>query len=1392
MIKKRVNATLHRGGGVRLSDLGQGKRLWLSLILSFLCAALLCCAFLLPKISNNKNITADAYAVKSQMTYALTEIKQKYASESNSAQALTTQTAAVYTPSATSNTTTTSRGSVTKNTSADDKIILTLTKSSNKGSVLLYTAFNASIEVPAYTEYTVTFTMSATISNTSSTAGLAYNFLYYGEEDHTSEVTLTYYTTSHRSQWSVGATTEVKSATLNAVSRTETFTNATNEPDTKTIYFGFMGVSGRNTSTAFGFTDTVTVTDTVIATDTKANVSIGSEGPDLSIETIYDKSGKTFNFDYDSAVSKLSSVTYTDTYGTTADKSDDVSIEADGDCTLYDAGTYVFSFDLKDLTSIYVWDDTGTKETHTVTVTITPKPMSVNWSTDKATTDSGSYYILPTLNVDPWVSGLLTGVRYYKSAGFEYDSTGFTVTNGEEVSLADIQADGKYYAVTELTGGVKKENYSITGDLFKSFNTDDDRTPVYVDVVKEDITFDNASHGISVNVKMTDGTPLTPGEDINLAYAYYPYSKESGEYSDTALSGDPTDAGKYKVVVSIAPTSDEEYKSASTMEYDFEIKQADPTIDFDYDRDSLFTGSALPALYAGPTSTRGTYTWTDDNTKLLSGERTYKYTFTPESENYKTVVDTVKITATDAGVTKITINESSLAELQEAEIYTSWTVADLKKYITVSYEREDGSKGDNLQGWTIDEQQFQEGENTFTVRYGSASTTFTVSGVIKVRFTGITQNFNQSGTTVYVGSSVNGILSMLTVYGIPNNGDNVKITSGYSLSVNGGAVFTEAGSITVTIKYACTETDCEGDANSDEPEAGYHYSTFTVTVTAVEFKGLNKPVFRPGVHIDEINSKTDLDDLRAYLTVTGYNNDGSDYVDENGNSELTEYELEGKLIDGKTCTVTIIYKGATETFEVDVPEAPEVEILDPIPVPEFEDKTYSGGVIDIVSSWKYAKYVDYRYLDAEGAVVSGPTNAGAYTIALTVKSGYEWESSAKSAAKYSLADDEKSDTITIGWNINKAVLSGKWNSKGELSLSSNGYTGETDVLVKYTYYKDGEEVDPAKLVMGETYTVTAELADTSNFGFDAATAELLAEPHEFTVPAPKAGGITAVWNAMNKKLWVLPLWAWIAIGLAVLILLIIIIVVAATRRKKRETEMKEEKKLEREERMMRMQSMQGMPITAAGMIAAQQAIPTAQQPMPVQQPVQQAMPTAQPAAADSSVLAEIKAELAELKAKINTPTAAADNSVMAMMELKMQMAELKNAQALAEIKTAQAIADDRRTRGGDNSIPAEVVVALFKAIQNGNITPANLNTVPAPAAVAELPQNVEESAAVPNTPTVYPPDAVITTTTTVDTRSERESEKNAKPIRAEKRGRDVSREDSGIPDLDGFYDSYEG
>ncbi|MDE6867709.1 MAG: hypothetical protein K2J83_01005, partial [Clostridia bacterium] len=99
---------------------------------------------------------------------------------------------------------------------------------------------------------------------------------------------------------------------------------------------------------------------------------------------------------------------------------------------------------------------------------------------------------------------------------------------------------------------------------------------------------------------------------------------------------------------------------------------------------------------------------------------------------------------------------------------------------------------------------------------------------------------------------------------------------------------------------------------------------------------------------------------------------------------------------------------------------------------------------------------------------------------------------------------------------------------------------------------------------------------------------------------------------------------------------------------------------------------------------------------------------------------------------------------------------------------------------GGNAIPAEVVVALLQAVNNGgNAVPVNTNAIPAPAPAA-LPQSVEESTQ--STHAQYPSDAVITTTTTVDT-----TQKSATQV-----GREISRTErsakSDFIDVDGFYD----
>lgn len=152
------------------------------------------------------------------------------------------------------------------------------------------------------------------------------------------------------------------------------------------------------------------------------------------------------------------------------------------------------------------------------------------------------------------------------------------------------------------------------------------------------------------------------------------------------------------------------------------------------------------------------------------------------------------------------------------------------------------------------------------------------------------------------------------------------------------------------------------------------------------------------------------------------------------------------------------------------------------------------------------------------------------------------------------------------------------------------------------------------------------------------------------------------------------------------------------------------------------------------------------------------------------VLAEERARTAESRLAEERARAAEEKSYRSMEERAM-------------------LAEERYVRGGGLPAPANQNVqspALFNgdmnpdfigaviasALRNSGIAPAALTT----AQNTDEPQTVEEKT-VPATPTMYPSDAVITTTTTVDTTK-------SKPITR-------SRDEEANFDVDGFYDTFE-
>ncbi|MDE7264997.1 MAG: bacterial Ig-like domain-containing protein, partial [Clostridia bacterium] len=916
--------------------------------------------------------------------------------------------------------------------------------------------------------------------------------------------------------------------------------------------------------------------------------------------------------------------------------------------TMIDAGEYTVNISLNDNATLG-WID-GTTGTKQITFTIKPKVLQIDWTKENHIEGEGGesfYFILPTLNVTPDVKQYLNEeVKYYLTSDYN-TSTG--IATGSPVTT--IEEGKNYYAVAEIKDGLTKSNYSFSGNPYCLFNTTDNRTAVVITIENSGEVYDGKQHAATATAKKMDGTPLVVGTDIDFSYTYY---KDGDSVYENGSTNPPTNAGTYKLVVSIKPTYNEEYKPYDTVEFEYLIEKAEPVCNpvRKGNATTLYVGSVLPEIVAGNLSdTKGTYAWNEGQSILL-GENTYYYTFTPtDSDNYKEYQGEFKLTGIEANVKSISA-EFTLPE--GLTIYDSFSLDDLMQYLTVSGELDNGETVDELYGYTITGT-LTAGDSTLTVHYGEKDLTcqFKVEGVVACVLEGITVDFSQDGT-VYTSTDLEELKSMLTVKGKYNDGRDYGAIapSDYELSINGDELVAGVAEITATYW-----------------EDGIEYTTkFNVNVKAVALESLTA-VFNPG--LNEIKSSTALNNLKKWLTVTGTNNDGTDY----GEISADDYTLTGTLKSGTTSTITVKYQGKSTTFTVEVAESVDDSLKTPIPVPDLKEISYSGSEIDILQGWAHTALVDI--------VGNKYTAAGSYTLVLVIKDAdtYKWDTSdltpvalAKALAKYALAEEFEGyeidgDTLTAEWKIAPAVLKGTWNSSGTLDVVSSSYKGSTDGLFAYKYYdKDGNEV--TELVIGASYKVVAELIDTNNFVLDSETAQLTSAPHEFTASLPAASGLAAVWNNvknfMTKSAAGLPIWCWLLIALAVLILLIIIIAVACKRRKNKEEreeakarkeeerQRKEEERQRREEeRQMQREKLEaerelakakqeaelekiraqaGMGMAGAGMAGmAGTAMQQQQPPQQAQQPIIQQVP-----AQDNSAMVRLEMELAELRAKLAT------------------------------------------------------------------------------------------------------------------------------------------------------------
>ena len=423
------------------------------------------------------------------------------------------------------------------------------------------------------------------------------------------------------------------------------------------------------------------------------------------------------------------------------------------------------------------------------------------------------------------------------------------------------------------------------------------------------------------------------------------------------------------------------------------------------------------------------------------------------------------------------------------------------------------------------------------------------------------------------------------------------------------------------------------------------------------------------------------------------------------------------------------------------------------------------------------------------------------------------------------------------WN-----LSGKNGAAMNLPAWVNEMITAGGLEVGYRYYPDatGAQLSEYTFKGGNTFYVDAVLSgsEAENFEFaKAGSGSTAANPVSTRIAykVPQSGASAFFGNAMD---FVKKNWLWFAIGAGIfLFLLLLIIILAATRRKRKEKaeerklekERKAEEKARKEEERRREQEREEakakaeaerelqkakaeaelakmraeMGMAGAGAMAMQ-AMQPQQQPM---QPQQQAMPQYPPQQPyylpqpmpdmnSAAMFAKIEAELAEIKARQNmgatgypqmpmmpAPNYGGGNDAGITALVQAQLAEMRAGQNAALntqmelLKLQLGNGKKEETTKSVQGIDSAEAFGTALATMVRNLA----SSQPVQEPKNELPQKTEESAPTTvNTPTVYPPDAVITTTTTVDT-----TKAGEKPERIT-RGNDNT-----IFDIDGFYDTFE-
>lgn len=250
------------------------------------------------------------------------------------------------------------------------------------------------------------------------------------------------------------------------------------------------------------------------------------------------------------------------------------------------------------------------------------------------------------------------------------------------------------------------------------------------------------------------------------------------------------------------------------------------------------------------------------------------------------------VTVTEVALESISVNFN--AGGPTIKFYPTTSLEELRGYLTVSGTNNDGSavsidKADVTLSFAEGETSLKPGENTITVTYQGKTDTFTVN-VENVTLESIAAKFDAKGAAVYTSATEETLKQYITVTGTYSDESTAPIAD-FSVTLPGGGLKA-------------------GDDNTVTVTAGG--KTTTVTVTGVQEVALESIT---AVFANEdstpIYTSAAADSLKAYLTVSGVNNDGSP-------ATITDFTVtlpDGGLQAG-TNTVTVSVGSVQTTAEV--------------------------------------------------------------------------------------------------------------------------------------------------------------------------------------------------------------------------------------------------------------------------------------------------------------------------------------------------------------------------------------------------------------------------------------------------------------------------------------------